>query len=279
MFARPAEISDEHARHVHLCNNCLSTIAGHQTKSLPDDLHLNVDKAHTASGFMSIGQTPSFVRGLRDFADLGLEDTSVKQPEDDAVSVTSRNTASDASSEASFADVSSVESGHRGRLDNVMERATSVSKTFKKTRKTAAKKDEMSSDSEDDAEKPAKSPTQSYRQSIPNKETENSVRARGGTAVRFNVQEDAEVVNTESGVPKAQMERSLTKESLFTQGSSVSIPLEEEGELTRRKFPIRPSFRSLTFLKRFEYVSAKLPTYPSPKPTLTPTSYLGQMLV
>ena len=250
MFARPAEISDEHARHVHLCNNCLSTIAGHQTKSLPDDLHFNVDKAHAASGFMSIGQTPSFVRGLRDFADLGLEDTSVKQPEDDAVSVTSRNTASDASSEASFADVSSVESGHCGRLDNVTERAASVSKTFKKTRKTAAKKDEMSSDSEDEAEKLAKSPTQSSKKNIPNKETENPVRARGGTAVRFNVQEDAEVVNTEGGVPKAQMERSLTKESLFTQGSSVSIPLAEEGELTRRRCPFPR--RSLTFLKHLE---------------------------
>lgn len=240
IFTTSAEISDEHARHIHLCNHCLSTMTGHQSynvKGFPDDdLNLNKEKSATASGFISVGQTPSFVRGLRNFANLGLEDMEVKHSEDDTASVASRNTPSDASSEASFADESSVESGRYGRSDRVNERSSSnMSKTYKKTRSTGAKKGEISSDSEDETEKPQKSQIKPSKQAdTAKKDTESSVRPRGGTGVRFNVQEDPEV-GTEGGVPKAQLERSLTKDSLFsarTRGSSVTIPLADEGELT-----------------------------------------------
>ena len=235
LFARPAEMSDAHARHIHLCNNCLSSITGHhQAKGLTDDeVNFNMDKTHTASGLISVGQTPSFVRGLRDFAELGLDDRLDKhsEAEDDAESVTSR---SNASSEASFADVSSVESGHRGRSGHVNEKsASNMSKAYRKTKKTIVDKGQLSSESEDEAvDKPRKSETQSSKQTnVPKKETESSVRARGEAAVRFNVQDTADV-NTKGEVPKAQMERSPTKDSLFSAQtrSSVSIPLAEEGE-------------------------------------------------
>ena len=242
MFTRPAEISEAHARHIHLCNNCLSTITGHQSynvKGFPDDdLNFNQEKIATASGLISMGQTPSFVRGLRDFADLGLKDNEVRYPEDDAESVASRDTGSDASSEASFADVSSVESGRRGRSGDVNERSgSSVSKTYKKTRRTVARKDELSSDSEDEIEKPSKTETKPLKQTdTVKKDVEKSVRGRAGTGVRFNVQEPDDV-NAEGGVPRAQMERSLTKDSLnsaHTRGSSVTIPLGDEGKLNAK---------------------------------------------
>ena len=248
IFTRPPEISEAHARHIHLCNNCLSTITGHQSlnvKGFPDDdLNVNQEKTQTASGFVSVGETPSFVRGLRDFVDLGLEDKQVGHPEDDAASVASRDTHSDASSEASFADVSSVESGHRGRSSHANERsASNMSKTYKKTRRIAGRKGDISSDSEDEIRKPQKTQKASKQADIMKKDFESSARARGGTGVRFNVK-DSEDVHTESGIPKAQVERSLTKDSLYsahTQGSSVTIPLVDEGELTENITSSGPS--------------------------------------
>lgn len=237
IFTRPAEISDVHARHIHLCNNCLSTITGQQSnvKSFfDDDLNFDHGKAAAASGFMSIGQTPSLVRGLRDFAGIGLEDRQVRWPDDDVASVASRDTGSDASSEASFADVSSVESGRHGRSGHVNERSTSnVSKTFKKTRRMARRRGEVSSDSEDETGKHSKTAAKPSKQTeAVKKDIESSARGRGGTGVRFNIQEP-DIVANESGVTKVQMERSQTKDSLFsahTRGSSVSIPFADEGE-------------------------------------------------
>ena len=46
--------------------------------------------------------------------------------------------------------------------------------------------------------------------------------------------------------------------------------------------PLRPRFYGETLLgipTGSLYVSGKLPTYPSAKPTLTPTSHLGQNVV
>ena len=242
IFTTPAQISEAHARHIHLYNNCLSTLTGQQSYNVKgfvdDDLNFNQDKTATASGLISMGQTPSFVRGLRDFADLGLDDKEVRDPEDDAVSIASRDTGSEVSSEASFADVSSVESGCRGRSGHVKERsASSMSKTYKKTRRTAARKDELFSDSEDEIEKPSNTEAKPLKQTdMVKKDVEKSVYDRAGTGVRFNVQEP-DVVNAEGGVSRAQMERSLTKDSLYsahTRGSSVTIPLGEEGKLTTK---------------------------------------------
>ncbi|KAJ7392689.1 hypothetical protein OS493_010340 [Desmophyllum pertusum] len=240
IFSRPAEISDAHARHIHLCNNCLSTITGHQSfnaKGYPDDdLDFNQEKiTHSASGFLSaMGKTPSFVRGLRDFADLSFEEKAQVRHPEDTESVMSRDDTLSDTSEASFADVSSVESGRRGRSGHVNARmASNVSKTYKKTRKIDARKDESSSESEDEIEKPLKTQIKNSKQTdILKKETDRSARARGGTAVRFNVQ-DPEVSNTEGGIPGARMERSFTKDSLYsvpTQGSSVTLPSADEDD-------------------------------------------------
>lgn len=237
IFNRPAEISAAHARHIHLCNNCLSNITGHQSfpaKGFPDgDLNFGQEKQRSPSGFLSLGKTPSLVRGLRDFADLGLEDKRVTHSDDAEESIASQDSLSDTSSEASFADVSSVESGRRGESGHVKVRSTSnVSKTKKKTRRTEARKSESSSESEGEIEKPQKTQIKESKQTdIPKKETDGYARARGGTAVRFNVQE-TEVSNAGSGVPAARMERSFTKDSLYTQGSSVTLPLGDEGKLS-----------------------------------------------
>ena len=239
IFTRPAEISAAHARHIHLCNNCLSTITGHQSLDAKDfadaDLNFKQEKDRSYSGFLSLGKTPSLVQGLRDFADLGLEDKQVTHPEDEEESIVSRDSLSDTSSEASFADVSSVESGRRGRSGHVNARSNSnMSKTYKKTRRTDARKAESSSESEGGTEEPKKCQIKNSKQTDGSKETDGSARARGGTAVRFNVQ-DPEVSTTEGGVPAARMERSFTKDSLYsvpTQGSSVTLPLADEGEAT-----------------------------------------------
>ncbi|KAL9963663.1 hypothetical protein ACROYT_G027190 [Oculina patagonica] len=240
IFTRPTEISSAHARPVHLCNNCLSNITGHQSlnaKGFPDDdLNFDQEKHRSPSGYLSLGKTPSLVRGLRDFADLGLDDKPVRLTEDVEESIASRDSLSDTSSEASFADVSSVESGRRGRSGHVNARSGSnMSKTYKKTRRTEAKKSESSSESEGEIEKPEKTQIKSSKQSdIPKKETNGSARARGGTAVRFNVQEP-EVSNTEGGVPAPRMERSFTKDSLYTQGSSVTLQLADEDDKSSTK--------------------------------------------
>ena len=238
IFARPAEISAAHARHIHLCNNCLSNIAEQQSSHAKDfagaDLNFKEDKNRSHSDFLSLGKTPSLVLGLRDFAGLDLEDKQVTHPVDVEESVLSRDSLNDTSSEASFADVSSVESGRRGRSGHVNARSDSnVSKTYKKTRRTDAKKTESSSESEGEIEKPQKSQIKKSKQTDRLKETVASARAHGGTAVRFNVQEP-EVSTTEGRVPAALMERSFTKDSLYsvpTQGSSVTLPLADEGEV------------------------------------------------
>jgi len=237
IFTRPAEISAAHARHIHLCNNCLSTMTEQQSFHAKDfagaDLNFKEAKNRSHSDFLSLGKTPSLVLGLRDFAGLDLEDKQVTHPADVEESVLSRDSLSDTSSEASFADVSSVESGRRGRSGHVNARSDSnVSKTYKKTRRTDARKAESSSESEDETEKPPKSQIKKSKQTDGSKETAASARARGGTAVRFNIQEP-EVSTTEGGVPGARVERSFTKDSLYsvpTQGSSVTLPLADEGE-------------------------------------------------
>ena len=241
IFTRPVEISAAHARHVHLCNNCLSAITEQQSlhaKNFADaDLNFKGENNPSRSDFLSLGNTPSLVLGLRDFAGLDLEDKQVTNPVDVEESVLSRDSVSDTSSEASFADVSSVESGRRGRSGHVNARSDSnVSKTYKKTRRTDATKVENSSESESEIEKPQESPKIKAKQTdILKKETNGSARARGATAVRFDVQ-DPMVSNTEGGVPAAPIERSFTKDSLYsvpTQGSSVTLPLEDEGEVTQ----------------------------------------------
>ena len=239
IFTRPAEISAAHAGHVHLCNNCLSTITEQQSFHAKDfadtDLNFKEEKNRSHSDFLSLGKTPSLVLGLRDFAGLDLEDKQVTHPVDVEESVLSRDSLSDTSSEASFADVSSVESGRHGRSGHVNIRSDSnVSKTFKKTRRADARKATSSSESEDETEKPPKFHVKKSKETdIMKKEIDGSARARGGTAVRFNVQEP-EMSTTEGGVPAARMDRSITKDSLYsvpTQGSSVTLPLADEGEV------------------------------------------------
>ena len=240
IFTRPVEISAAHARHVHLCNNCLSAVTEQQSLHAKDfaeaDWNFKEENNPSRSDFLSLGNTPSLVLGLRDFAGLDLEDKQVTNSVDVEESVLSRDSVSDTSSEASFADVSSVESGRRGRSGHVNARSDSnVSKTYKKTRRADARKVENSSESESEIEKPQKSQKIKSKQTdILKKETDGSARARGVTAVRFDVQ-DPVVSNTEGGVPVAPMERSFTKDSLYsvpTQGSSVTLPLVDEGEVT-----------------------------------------------
>ena len=241
IFTRPAEISAAHARHIHLCNNCLSSMTEQQlsfhAKDYADtDLNFREEKNRSHSASLSLGNTPSLVLGLRDFAGLDLEDKQVTHPVDVEESVLSRDSLSDTSSEASFADVSSVESGRFGRSGHVNARSDSkVSKTFKKTRRTDARKAKSSSESEDETEKPENFHINKSKQTdIMKKDTDGSARVREGTGVRFNVQEP-EMSTTESGVPTARiMERSFTKDSLYsvpTQGSSVTLPLGDEGKV------------------------------------------------
>lgn len=243
MFTKPAEISDAHARHIHVCNNCLSTLTGHQSLSGPD-LHddgfkLNHEKTRSTSGFLSVRKTPSFVKGLRDFANLGLENDKARQPEDEAESIKSRDTLSD-TSEASFADVSSEESENHERSGFVRGSSTSdLPKTYKKTRRTITGKDESNSESEEEIEKPLKSQIKKSNQTkILEKKTDGTTRAHGGIAVRFNVKQ-TEFSYPGGGVPAARMERSVTKDSLFsvpeTQGSSVTLQLEDEDDTSSVK--------------------------------------------
>ena len=240
IFTRPAEISAAHARHLHLCNNCRSTITEQQSfhrKDLADaDFSFKEGKNQSHSDFSSLGKTPSLVLGLRDFAGLDLEDKQVTHPVDVEESVLSHDSLSD-TSEASFADVSSVESGRRGRSGHVNARSDSnVSKTYKKTRRIDNRKAESSSESDDETKKPQKSQIKKSKPIDSSKETVSSARPRGGTAVRFNVQEP-EVSTTDGRVPAAHVERSFTKDSLYsipTQGSSVTIPLADEGEVMTR---------------------------------------------
>lgn len=237
MFTKPAEISEVHARHIHVCNNCMSTITGHQSLSSPD-LHddgfkLNQERTRSTSGFSSAAKTPSFVKGLRDFANLGLENDKANQSEHVAESIKSRNILSD-TSEASFADVSSEESEHHERSGFVRgNSARNLSKTNKKTKRTIAVEDESSSESEEEIEKPLKSQVKKSNQTnIQEKETDGSTRAHGGIAVRFNVRQ-TEFSYPGAGVPAVRMERSVTKESLFsvpTRDSSVTLQLEDEDD-------------------------------------------------
>ncbi|XP_022790693.1 transmembrane protein 232-like [Stylophora pistillata] len=237
MFTKPAEISEVHARHIHVCNNCMSTITGHQSLSSPD-LHddgfkLNQERTRSTSGFSSAAKTPSFVKGLRDFANLGLENDKANQSEHVAESIKSRNILSD-TSEASFADVSSEESEHHERSGFVRgNSARNLSKTNKKTKRTIAVEAESSSESEEEIEKPLKSQIKKSNQTnIQEKETHGSTRAHGGIAVRFNVRQ-TEFSDPGAGVPAVRMERSVTKESLFsvpTRDSSVTLQLEDEDD-------------------------------------------------
>lgn len=217
IFPRPAGMSDTHARHIHICSNCLSSITGHQSFNPKEgDLGSNGTKTNATS----IGETPSFVRRLCGFAGLEIQDKRVGQLENDAASVRSRNIGSDASSEASFADVSSVESGCHGREVH----ATDMSKSFKKTRRTVARIGETFSDSEDEKD-------EAHKMDDLTENTNGPVKERDGTGVRFNVEEPI-VGNWEGGVAKAKMTRAGTKDSLYsgrTRASSVTIPLADEG--------------------------------------------------
>lgn len=220
IFSRPEGVSDTHARHINLCNNCLSSITGHQSFNVKDFTDDDLDSDGAKTSTVSVGQTPSLVRGLRDFAGLSLEDKQVVHREDDAVSVMSRDTGSRASSEASFADVSSVESGRRGRDGYEV-----ASRTFKKTRKPVARGIEIYSDSDDEIEK-------AHKTDALKKDTKGSVKPRIGTGVRFNVQEPV-FMNTQGEVPRAKIARSETKNSLnsgHTLASSVTIPLGDEDD-------------------------------------------------
>lgn len=182
-----------------------------------DDLGSNGTKTNATS----LGETPSFVRRLRGFAGLEINDKRVGQLEDDAASVRLRDTGSDASSEANFADVSSEESGCGGREG----RATVTSNSVKKTRRTIARIGGTFSDSEDEKD-------EAHKMDGFTENNDGPLKERDGTGVRFNVEETI-VGNSEGAVSKAKMTRAGTKDSLnsgHTRASSVTIPLADEGE-------------------------------------------------
>ena len=221
IFSRPAGMSDTHARHIHICNSCLSSITGHHSFNPKDFSEDDLGSNGTKTNVTSLRETPSFVRRLRGFAGLEIMDKRVGQLEDDAASDRLRDTGSDASSEASFADVSSVESVYRGREGH----ATDKSNSFKKTRRTVARIGETFSDSEDEKD-------EAHKMDDLTENTDGPVKERDGTGVRFNVGEPI-VGNSEGGVANAKMTRAGTKDSLHsghTRASSVTIPLADEGE-------------------------------------------------
>lgn len=221
IFSRPAGMSDTHARHVHICNNCLSNMTGHHSFNPKDFSEDDLGSNGIKTNATSLGETPSFVRRLRGFAGLEINDKRVGQLEDDAASVRLRDTGSDASSEANFADVSSVESGCGGREG----RATVTSNSVKKTRRTVARNGETFSDSEDEKD-------EAHKMDDFTENNDGPLKERDGTGVRFNVEEPI-VGNSEGAVSKAKMTRAGTKDSLnsgHTRASSVTIPLADEGE-------------------------------------------------
>lgn len=226
IFSRPAGMSDTHARHVHICNNCLSNMTDHHSFNPKDFSEDDLGSNGTKTKATSLGETPSFVRRLRGFAGLEINDKRVGQLEDDAASVRLRDTGSDGSSEANFADVSSVESGCGGREG----RATVTSNSVKKTRRTVARNGETFSDSEDEKDEAHK--MDDFTENI-----FGPLKERDGTGVRFNVEEPI-VGNSEGAVSKANMTRAGTKDSLnsgHTRASSVTIPLADEDETTSIK--------------------------------------------
>lgn len=72
IFPKPLSIAEAHAQHLHLCNECHSTYVGettHVTASCQEE-----DGIPSGSDFLSVGPTPSFVKGLQEFARLGFKD-------------------------------------------------------------------------------------------------------------------------------------------------------------------------------------------------------------
>lgn len=140
----------------------------------------------------------------------------------------SRDEKHETSSEASFADVSSVESeGQTRRKGGKMPRRAS-SKQFRSSYKSFQFEDGSSSSDEEETHKPKGKVTKRK----PSKE-------RLGTGVRFQTEEpgtnDNEIKPT-SGTPKPgeSLEREFTKGSLYsghTAGSTVSIPLADDSKL------------------------------------------------
>ncbi|XP_032239278.2 transmembrane protein 232 isoform X3 [Nematostella vectensis] len=214
VLARPAEISEVHALHIHhMCENCLSSFTGHQAS------HEVGGEGGELDEFFSVGQTPSIVRGLRDFASLSFLDKEGRHSRadtDDTDSLRSNDQKSNASSDASLADVSSVESVRTGTRKKSSERLRKERRTQSNLSKNA----------------PQGSHTLGDESSSDDDEKERTVKPRSGKhsgSVRFQT---AEQVNTAPGTSSGSsfpegLERETTKGSLYsaqTRGSSVTVP-------------------------------------------------------
>lgn len=69
-FPQPASLAEVHAHHLHLCTECHSTYVG---ESIHAPTRQDDDVMPAESDYLSVGPTPSFVKGLRDFARLGFK--------------------------------------------------------------------------------------------------------------------------------------------------------------------------------------------------------------
>ncbi|XP_031571517.1 transmembrane protein 232-like [Actinia tenebrosa] len=228
-FPRPAALAEIHARHLNLCEHCHSGFIGDPSAhALHQEEEIINDGLPAGSDYLSVGQTPSFVRGLREFANLShIEKNERKQPPEsiETESLRSRDEKHESSSEASFADVSSIESeGQTRRKGGKMPRRAS-SKQFRSSYKSFQFENGSSSSEEEETRKPKEKVTK-----------RNSSKERLGTGVRFQTEEpgtsDTEV-KPHSGTPKPgePLERELTKGSLYsgqTAGSTVTIPLVDD---------------------------------------------------
>ena len=229
ILSRPVALSEMHARHVHVCYTCLSSLTGHQSPELKTTRGLDRAGKFSASDYLSVGKTPSFVRDLQDFVNLGLEDELAETARHDSEISESLDQRDDSSSQASFADVSSVGSGvDRERPPRVRQAA----KTHRRGKNDVTDLRESSSGSEDESAKPIRQAK--HRSLIKKQATPSAQPSHVGSGVRFDVDRTRGTTTTGTKAKDevqpglGRIERTLTKESMYsfgTPGSSVSIPI------------------------------------------------------
>ncbi|KAK3706225.1 hypothetical protein QZH41_010289, partial [Actinostola sp. cb2023] len=236
LFPRPAALAEAHAQHLHLCNECHSSFVGDMAHAPTCQQEVSPHEGvPSGADYLSVGPTPSFVKGLREFARLGFKEQANETPSEtnETESLRSRDDEHETSSEASFADVSSVESDYITRRKSSKMRMSSKHRTSYKGRHS---EDQSSSSDEDEPPKAKALPKDDVINRSDVIKRGSSSKERLGTGVRFQTDEpttDEGGIGEESWshIQQAALEREYTKGSLYsgqTIGSTVTIPLPDE---------------------------------------------------
>lgn len=87
-FPRPAALAEIHARHLNLCEHCHSGFIGDPSAHAhQQEEEITNDALPAGSDYLSVavGQTPSFVRGLREFANLSHIEKFERKPPSESI--------------------------------------------------------------------------------------------------------------------------------------------------------------------------------------------------